>query len=113
MNHPLRIVWFRQDLRVEDNPALAAASSTGDPVVPLFVLDNEGSDPWTPSAVSNRRERESLATLASKLEALGSKLVVREGNPQDVGQRWSGSVPHAQEQTESGCQVDQGFAMMG
>lgn len=95
MNRRFRIVWFRRDLRVEDNPALAAASSTGDPVVPLFVLDDGGSDPWAPSAVSNRRQRESLATLASKLEALGSKLVVREGNPQDVLARLTGEHPGA------------------
>ena len=33
------IVWFRQDLRLEDNPALAAAAERGAPVIPLFILD--------------------------------------------------------------------------
>jgi deoxyribodipyrimidine photo-lyase len=75
------IVWFRRDLRVADNPALAAASSTGDAVVPLFVHDDESSDPWAPSAVSNTRQRESLARLASELEARSSKLVVLKGRP--------------------------------
>jgi deoxyribodipyrimidine photo-lyase len=33
------IVWFRQDLRRRDNPALAAAATKG-PVVPLYILDD-------------------------------------------------------------------------
>jgi hypothetical protein len=37
------IVWFRQDLRIRDNPALAAAAVKGK-VVPIFVLD-EGTAP--------------------------------------------------------------------
>jgi deoxyribodipyrimidine photo-lyase len=36
---PATIVWFRQDLRVQDNPALAAAVARGAPVVPVFILD--------------------------------------------------------------------------
>ena len=32
------VVWFRQDLRLADNPALAAAASKG-PVIGLYVLD--------------------------------------------------------------------------
>ncbi|MXW55291.1 MAG: deoxyribodipyrimidine photo-lyase, partial [Gemmatimonadales bacterium] len=35
------VVWFRRDLRLHDNPALAAAAKSGRPVVPLFVLDEE------------------------------------------------------------------------
>jgi deoxyribodipyrimidine photo-lyase len=36
------IVWFRQDLRLADNPALRAAAQTGAPIVALFVLDDGG-----------------------------------------------------------------------
>ncbi|MCQ8781649.1 cryptochrome/photolyase family protein [Mangrovibrevibacter kandeliae] len=35
------LVWFRQDLRLDDHPALAHAAETGRPVVPLYVLDEE------------------------------------------------------------------------
>ena len=38
------IVWFRQDLRTSDNPALAAGAKRG-AVVPLYVLDEEGRRP--------------------------------------------------------------------
>ena len=33
------IVWFRDDLRLSDHPALHAASRTGAPVICLYVLD--------------------------------------------------------------------------
>jgi deoxyribodipyrimidine photo-lyase len=36
------IVWFRQDLRLADNPALRAAAQTGAPIIALFVLDDGG-----------------------------------------------------------------------
>jgi hypothetical protein len=42
------IVWFRSDLRLTDNPALAAASTTGRPVIPLYIHapdDEEGGWP--------------------------------------------------------------------
>jgi len=35
------LVWFRDDLRVSDHPALAAAATSGRPVVVLYVLDDD------------------------------------------------------------------------
>ena len=32
------IVWFRQDLRLRDNPALQAAAKLGGPIVPVYIL---------------------------------------------------------------------------
>lgn len=42
---PLAIMWFRQDLRLQDNPALTAAIKTGR-VLPIYILDdiNAGDD---------------------------------------------------------------------
>ena len=34
------IYWYRQDLRVDDLPGLAAAASAGRPVLPCFILDD-------------------------------------------------------------------------
>ena len=39
------IVWFRQDLRLRDNPALHAASRQGVPIVPVFVWCPEEAGP--------------------------------------------------------------------
>ena len=35
------IVWFRDDLRLADNPALRAAIDRGEPIIGLYVLDEE------------------------------------------------------------------------
>ncbi|MGB5078413.1 MAG: deoxyribodipyrimidine photo-lyase, partial [Sphingorhabdus sp.] len=35
------IIWFRRDLRLADQPALAAAVANGTPVIPVFILDDE------------------------------------------------------------------------
>lgn len=39
------IMWFRQDLRLADNAALAAAAKAG-PVVPVYILDDETPGDW-------------------------------------------------------------------
>ncbi len=48
------IVWFRQDLRLADNPALAAAARSGRPIIALFVLDLDDEMPgdWRMGAAS-------------------------------------------------------------
>src|SRR5512133_794398 len=43
---PPILVWFRQDLRCTDHPALVAAAATGRPVVPVFILDDETPARW-------------------------------------------------------------------
>src|SRR6185437_9887566 len=68
------IVWFRQDLRTSDNPALAAAEKRG-AVVPLYVLDEEGRRPL--GGASRWWLHHSLAALEKSLGGL----VLRRGNP--------------------------------
>jgi len=33
------IIWFRRDLRINDNPALLAALAESDEIIPVFILD--------------------------------------------------------------------------
>jgi deoxyribodipyrimidine photo-lyase len=73
------IVWFRQDLRLEDNPALSAAVERGGPVLPVFVWAPEEEGAWPPGGASRWWQHHSLASLASELEALGSRLILRRG----------------------------------
>jgi deoxyribodipyrimidine photo-lyase len=70
------LLWLRRDLRLSDNPALAAALARGGPVIPVFVLDPlvEG---W--GAAPLWRLGESLRALAGDLAAKGSRLVLRRG----------------------------------
>lgn len=72
------IVWFRRDLRVADNPALAAAVAAGRPVIPLFILDEGRGTPSLGGASKWWLDR-SLAALARQLASLGSPLVLRRG----------------------------------
>jgi deoxyribodipyrimidine photo-lyase len=40
-DRPPTIVWFRDDLRLSDHPALSAAAKTGAPIIGLFVFDEQ------------------------------------------------------------------------
>ncbi|MDI1287512.1 MAG: deoxyribodipyrimidine photo-lyase [Reyranella sp.] len=73
------IVWFRNDLRLADNPALLAALGSGQPVVPVYVLDGETEGVRAPGAASRWWLHHSLASLDASLRALGSRLVLRQG----------------------------------
>jgi deoxyribodipyrimidine photo-lyase len=73
------IVWFRQDLRLADNPALAAAIASGRPIIPLYVLDETVARPL--GGASLWWLDKSLASLDADLRALGSRLILRRGDP--------------------------------
>ena len=77
---PPIIVWFRQDLRLADNPALHAAVETGQPIIPLFVLHtaSDGRD-W--GAASKWWLDKSLRSLDLDLRRRGSRLILRRGDP--------------------------------
>jgi deoxyribodipyrimidine photo-lyase len=76
---PPVILWFQQDLRVQYQPALSAAVASGRPVVPVYILDQQGSGRWAPGGASRWWLHNSLASLCSSLEKLGSGLVLRRG----------------------------------
>ncbi len=78
MNSPT-IVWLRQDLRLADQPAFAAAAAEG-PVVPLYVLDDVTPGTWAIGAAQRWWLHHSLAALASDLAAAGAPLVLRRGH---------------------------------
>jgi deoxyribodipyrimidine photo-lyase len=73
------VVWFRQDLRLSDNPALAAAVERRSPVIPVFIWAPEEEGDWPPGAASRWWLGRSIAKLSTELEKRGSRLVVRRG----------------------------------
>jgi deoxyribodipyrimidine photo-lyase len=73
------ILWFRLDLRLADNPALAAAVKRG-AVVPVFVWAPEEEGAWPPGAASRWWLHHSLQSLASDLGGL----VIRRGPSLDA-----------------------------
>jgi deoxyribodipyrimidine photo-lyase len=74
------IVVFTRDLRLHDNPALAAACDQARQVVPLFV-----TDPALTAISPNRARflRDALTDLREALRAVGGDLIVRDGDPVD------------------------------
>jgi len=73
------LVWFRKDLRLRHNPALAAALERRWPVVPVFVWAPEEEGAWPPGAASRWWLHGSLNSLATELERRGLRLIVRRG----------------------------------
>lgn len=61
------IVWFRQDLRLCDNPALHAACKTGAPIIPVYILDDKNAAPWKMGGASRVWLHHSLGALNTSL----------------------------------------------
>ena len=80
---PVTILWFRHDLRLDDNPALAAAAARG-AIVPVFVWAPEEEKPWPPGAASRWWLHQSLERLAAALDKAGTPLVIRRGPTLDA-----------------------------
>lgn len=78
------IVWFRRDLRLQDNPALRAALDAGHHPIPLYIDAPHEEGEWTPGAASRTWRHRSLAALEDALRALGSGLVIRAGDSAQV-----------------------------
>ncbi|MDO8544658.1 MAG: deoxyribodipyrimidine photo-lyase [Opitutaceae bacterium] len=74
------LIWFRQDLRLQDNPALHAALVRGGPVVPIFIWDPDNEERWPPGAASKWWLHHSLKALDASLRERGSRLVIARGD---------------------------------
>ena len=80
--------WFRNDLRLDDNPALAEALRS-DETVPVVVLDDRfwAEDRWGHVKTGPFRTRfllESIADLKLAVEERGGALLIRRGQPEDI-----------------------------
>jgi deoxyribodipyrimidine photo-lyase len=78
------IIWFRQDLRLADNPALAAALATGQPVLCLYIHDDETPGIWRPGGASRWWLHQSLQVLSDDIGQIGGSLTLRRGAAEDV-----------------------------
>jgi deoxyribodipyrimidine photo-lyase len=76
------MVWHRADLRLHDHPALLAAIAQNTTIIPVFILDPLLLSP--PYSGNNRVQflYANLAALAKHYAAIGSRLVVRFGQPE-------------------------------
>lgn len=79
---PTHIWWIRRDIRLHDNQALNAACQNKEQLIPLFIIEPELMD----YAAPKRRAflLNALADLDRQLNALGSRLIVRQGPAQEA-----------------------------
>lgn len=75
------IVWFRQDLRLRDNPALVEAIKQGGAVIPLYIWGPGEEGEWGPGGASRVWLHQSLQSLDMSLRSMGPALVLRRGEP--------------------------------
>nr|AIX02995.1 cryptochrome 2 [Morella rubra] len=69
------VVWFRRDLRIEDNPALAAAARDGS-VFPVYIWCPKEEGQFYPGRVSRWWLKQSLIHLEQSLKSLGADLTL-------------------------------------
>lgn len=79
MSGPSTLVWFRNDLRIEDQPALSNGVARGGPVIPVFIWSPEEEGAWSPGNATKCWLHQSLEQLDADLRAHGSRLILRRG----------------------------------
>lgn len=78
------LLWLRRDLRLADQPALAAAVASGAPVIPVYILDDDTPKHRKMGAASRWWLHHSLNSLDVDLRALGSRLILRAGKSDEM-----------------------------
>lgn len=84
------IVWFRQDLRLHDNEALATALRMAEEIIPIYIFDErvfQGKTRFGFPKTGKYRARfilESVTDLRENIQKLGGKLLVRTGRPESI-----------------------------
>ena len=78
------IVWLRHDLRVADNAALTAAARRGQPIVAIFILEDDERVSRPIGAAGRWWLHGSLTRLGDALTGLGSRLLLRRGSAPEI-----------------------------
>ncbi len=81
-NYPVdtaAIHWFRNDLRLDDNPALQAAADSGHSLICVYILDDEAPGVWRAGGASRWWLQQSLTALQKDLADRGGRLVLLRG----------------------------------
>ena len=81
------IFWFRRDLRLEDNSALASALTEKENVIPIFIfdaniIDRLPKDDARVSFIYNQLEK-----INTQLKKFKSSLLVKYGDPKEIFQQ--------------------------
>lgn len=73
------LIWFRNDLRLHDHPALRAAVDEDATVIPVYVHSPKSEKEWSRGGASNWWLHHALQDLSSQLDKKGSQLILRSG----------------------------------
>lgn len=80
LQKPKTLIWFRQDLRISDNPALNAALKSG-VVLPIYILDDNDSQDWQMGEASKAWLHYALQSLN---QSLHHRLQFFIGDPYEI-----------------------------
>lgn len=75
------LLWFRQDLRLTDNPALIHALQQGYQIIPVFILDDDNAGVWKHGGASRWWLHESLKSLN---RAVSGRMIFRSGDARKI-----------------------------
>ncbi|MFM8832418.1 MAG: deoxyribodipyrimidine photo-lyase, partial [Cytophagales bacterium] len=79
------LIWFRRDLRLQDNAALFHALKENESVLPIFIFDTEILHKLADKAdLRVAFIHQSLVLMQQQLAQMGSSLLVLNGNPIDI-----------------------------
>ena len=81
MRKKIALIWFRQDLRLSDNPAFSEACSENEQIIALYILDKQISPLGAAQAWWLHH---SLVSLSASLQKRGLNLLLRQGNPTEI-----------------------------
>lgn len=112
---PPVIVWFRDDLRIADNPALAAAAESGRPLIALYLRDEESAGQRPLGGASRWWLAGSLRALDAGLQARGARLTLRHGAaaraiPALVAETGAAAIYWNRRHDPAGTAIDQAVA---
>lgn len=74
------LIWFRQDLRLEDNPVWARALASGRAIIPVYILADKEAGAWRIGGAGRWWLHHALADLDSQLAGHGLRLILRSGD---------------------------------
>ena len=74
------LLWFRKDLRLDDNHALQAAAISGHAVIPVYIREPDATERGPLGGAQEWWLHHSLTALQTALDALGNRLILRQGD---------------------------------
>ena len=74
------LLWFRKDLRLDDNHALQSAATSSRPLIPVYIREPGATERGPLGGAQDWWLHHSLAALQTALDAVGNKLILRQGD---------------------------------